>query len=197
MKDRVFLYFVKSPEPGRVKTRLAREVGPQRAAEIYRELAEKNLTTLAALSKTIYSVAIAFDPPEAEERIKAWLPDQDEYLPQRGDDLGKRLAQAFDKVFERGARGVLALGSDTLGLEKSLLEEAGRALDSSDVALGPTEDGGYYLIGLRRPEPRLFEEIPWSTSAVFEKTLERIRREKLSYTVLRKLSDLDEGKEER
>ena len=186
------LFFVKYPEPGRVKTRLAREVGEEEAARIYRSLVESNLKELRALNGPA-QVVIAFDPPEAEEKVRSWLPGFDAYLPQVEGGLTERLSAGFQTAFNEGAAKVLALGSDTIGLKAGHVTKAFEALERYDVVLGPAKDGGYYLIGLSQPEPALFEKIPWSTSQVLSTTLSRAKERGLSFFLLEELEDLDES----
>jgi len=186
------LYFVKYPEPGKVKTRLAKTVGFEEAARRYRDLAEMNLKNLNSLTSQHVSIIITFDPPESESRMRSWLSDRYSYLPQSGPELGSRLRNAFQEMFQKGARKVLAIGSDTLGLEAKVVEEAFRELDSHDVVLGPAKDGGYYLIGLSRYEPELFQGIPWSSSSVLSTTLFIIQKKRLIFHLLKEMEDLDE-----
>ena len=186
------LYFVKYPEPGKVKTRLAKTLGDEEATRVYRNLVETNLKAIRPLISSGIDITITFDPPDAAEKMKQWLSDDYDYLPQSGDGLGERLTKAFGNLFERKVRRVLAVGSDTLGLEANLILKACDSLEHFDVVLGPAEDGGYYLIGLSQPEPILFQDIPWSTSAVFDSTLNRIKQKGLSFYVLPELQDLDD-----
>jgi hypothetical protein len=188
----VLLYFVKYPEPGRVKTRLAQAVGDAEAARLYREVVESNLSELGTLPPESVSLVVTFDPPEREKEVRAWLSNDHLYFPQKKGELGERLGWAFEALFGHGAKKVLAVGSDTIGLRASLIEEACEALNRSDLVLGPAKDGGYYLIGLSRPEPRLFENIPWSTPEVFNRTVACAKACELSYTLLEELEDLDQ-----
>lgn len=186
------ILFVKYPEPGRVKTRLARTVGDAEAARMYASVAEQNCRVLKSLAGRGGSVTVAFHPPEAEKSVKRWLGPHFSYLAQRGEGLDERLTHAFLTMFRQGSSKVLALGSDTLGLAASDIERAWEALDRADVVIGPAKDGGYYLIGMARCHAALFENIPWSTPQVFEKTVTRARATGLSIILLRELSDLDE-----
>lgn len=184
------LYFVKYPEPGKVKTRLARTLGNEAAAEAYRLLAEHNYRIIRKLEGI--ETVVVFDPPEKESLIRSWLP-ADHYLAQCAGALGERLIHAFSRIFHNSGSAAAALGSDTLGLTPEITAEAFDKLKSFDTVLGPARDGGYYLIGLRTSRPDLFADMPWSTSAVFDITLRRIRKMKLSFYVLDELEDLDEA----
>lgn len=188
----VLLLFVRYPEAGRVKTRLAKSVGPQEAARIYQKLAETNLKAIHPLTRQGVEIVIFFDPPEREEAVKHWLQGPYQYVSQGEGGLGERITHGFEKSFLRGMKKVVILGSDTLNLRTEILQQAYEALTSSDLVLGPAKDGGYYLIGLRRPEPRLFQDIPWSTSRVLALTRLRAEELGLSYTLLEELEDLDE-----
>lgn len=187
------LYFVKYPEAGRVKTRLARTVGPERAADLYRRCAEDNFRILALMEDAATRVMVVYDPPTAEAEIRSWLSHSAGYLAQEGPTLTERLANAFDAAFREGADSALALGSDTLGLDKHILQTAFRRLREADVVVGPARDGGYYLIGLSKPMPWIFEGIPWSTSRVLAAALERARQRHLTYHLLPVLDDLDQA----
>lgn len=200
MEDKQILYFVKYPEPGKVKTRLARHVGAQKAAELYQALVEENLSTLARVCEP-FRLAVVFDPPEKEAEVREWLkPFQiRDFFPQKGTGLGERLVHAFQFAFQRNPKKsppqrVLALGSDTLGLTPQIITEGFEALESNDCVIGPAEDGGYYLIGLAFEEGDIFSNIPWSTSGVYQSTIQYLEREQLSYHRLPLLEDLDEVK---
>ena len=202
------LYFVKYPEPGKVKTRLAKGVGASEAAEIYRGLAEANLKELNSIIPHTTQLIVAFDPPEKKAEIEKWLSSLYEYVSQQGEDLGTRLQNAFKVAFKKGYEQVIALGSDTLGLKADLVTKAFDALERYDVVVGPAYDGGYYLIGMATPSPlssppkrgrgrgegvlSIFKNIPWSSPHVFEATLNKLIEKNLSYYLLEKLDDLDE-----
>lgn len=194
MSPNALVYFVKYPEPGMVKTRLAKVVGDLRAAQVYRELTETNLGILNSLPPDFVKVVIAFDPFKNEEAIRSWLPGPYEYVAQKGSELGMRLQNAFQFAFEKGSKKVMALGSDTLGLKPDLIVKGFEALEFYDVAIGPAYDGGYYLIGTNREQPSIFKNIPWSSPHVFESTLNKLIEKDLSYYLLQKLDDLDEAK---
>jgi len=185
------LYFVKYPEPGKVKTRLAKTMGNEAAARTYQLLAEHNFKAVESLDGI--DTVVAFDPPDKEPFIREWLLPAAHYLPQCGDGLGDRLIHAFDWALQKPGSAAAALGSDTLCLTPEIILDAFDKLETFDTVLGPAEDGGYYLIGLRAPQPELFIDIPWSTPAVFELTLKRIREKKLSCFILEELEDLDEA----
>jgi uncharacterized protein len=162
---------VKHPTPGAVKTRLAASIGPEAAAGLYRSLAEHVIeATTPAVGE--YERLVFFDPPESLAQTRAWLPGV-RLLAQRGADLGARMADAFARAFARGASRVAIVGTDALSLSRETVTEALCALDGADVVIGPTTDGGYYLLALREPRPELFAGIAWSTPAVAAQTRSR------------------------
>jgi rSAM/selenodomain-associated transferase 1 len=110
---------------------------------------------------------------------------------QVGDDLGTRMAAAFKRALDSPYRSAVVIGTDIPGITSTFLKMAGKNLEDYDVVLGPTVDGGYYLIGLRTPMPELFEDIPWSTNRVFALTELKIREMGLKLKVLPMLRDLD------
>lgn len=186
--DRTVLVFAKNPEPGRVKTRLAAEIGEEEAARLYRRLGRRVVDQLRGGD---YRLVVCYDPPGAGEEIVHWLDGEElDLRPQAEGELGVRLEAAFGDAF-RESRRVCVVGTDAPGVDRSLVEEAFRALDTADVVLGPAEDGGYYLMALSQPAPALFREIPWSTSAVLETTEARAREAGLTVARLRTLSDVD------
>ena len=143
----VLLFFVKYPEPGKVKTRLGKTIGFSEAAEIYKNLVEKTLSVIAPEPGDSYQIFLYFDPPEKESLIQEWLGSCSQTLAQVSGDLTDRLKFGFQKVFDQGASEVLAIGSDTVGLSREGIRTAFETLKKTDVVLGPSEDGGYYLIG--------------------------------------------------
>ena len=172
-----------------MKTRLASSVGDQAASELYRACIALTLERLEALrdDATLY-----VDPPEALEATRAWLGEAWTIRPQQGTTLGDRLQHANDEIFGNGARYVVTIGTDSPWLSAEDIEEAFNALRISDVVLGPTEDGGYYLIGLSHPAPALFEGIAWSTSEVYEQTVAKARTLGLQVHPLRRGYDIDQ-----
>ena len=194
-KKSVVLYFVKDPVPGKVKTRLAKSIGPEAAANHYQDLAYHNYQQILTLEKNNVDVWVTYDPPESLDSIKEWLKDSSHYIAQKGVTLEERLIQSFEDAFKGGASQVFALGSDTLNLEPSWILEGVKALENHDVVLGPAEDGGYYLIGCKKLNQDIFREINWSTAFVLKQTVRKIEKNKLSYYLLPVTSDLDEASE--
>jgi rSAM/selenodomain-associated transferase 1 len=180
---------VKLPRPGAVKTRLAAEIGPDAAADLYRALAEHVLEETTPLAGE-YERLVFFDPPEAAEPMRAWLPGL-RLLAQAGGDLGARMSDAFARAFARGASRVAVVGTDAPGVSRETVSEALLALDAADVVVGPAEDGGYYLLALRQAWPELLSGIAWSTPRVAAQTRARAATLQLRVHELPALRDVD------
>jgi uncharacterized protein len=192
MKRNALIIFLKYPAPGKVKNRLALHLGEKRAAEIYRQLAETvvaNVTPQA--SEHDYDINLSFAPESAEQQIKAWFPRHNLFFPQQGSDLGERMSNAFLHAFAAGYTKVLLIGSDCPDISRAIVNRGVLLLDTQDIVLGPAHDGGYYLIGLRRPEPELFLNIEWGTGRVLQQTLDTIERSGLTVGRLPQLHDID------
>jgi hypothetical protein len=183
------IVFVKAPRPGAVKTRLVPALGPENAATFYRLLAEEEVRRTTPQPGE-YDRLFFYAPAAARSEMEAWLGSR-AWFPQEGADLGARMAGAFEIAFRRGARRAAVIGTDAPGMSREIVVEALAALDDHDVALGPTHDGGYYLLALKRPRGELFEGIAWSTPGVLPATLNKARGLNLSVYVLSRLTDID------
>jgi rSAM/selenodomain-associated transferase 1 len=185
----VLVIFARAPQPGQVKTRIAAELGSLEALEIYRTLAAQ--TIAAARSGTNYCVTVAYSPRDAEGVMRDWLGASLSLRPQRDGDLDARMAATIDDEFARGAHRVVVIGTDCPGLTSTHIENAFARLEKWDVVLGPATDGGYYLIGMTRPLPELFEDVPWSSPETLRVTVERARQRELRISLLEELADID------
>lgn len=181
--------FAKAPLPGHAKTRLGQEVGMVQAASIYETVLRSQLRKLRGPLpewRRILFVADEADRAWFEERTTEW-----ELQIQVSGDLGARLSAAFEAGFSSGAERVIVIGSDVPDLTTGHLIEAERSLADHDLVLGPSLDGGYYLIGQRPPGHDLFSGIPWSTSSVLALTIERANTLALRTRLLAALRDID------
>ena len=183
---------LKAPRPGQVKTRLASSIGAERATRVYRALVEHQLAQIPAS----WRIAIHFAPVDAEAEMRRWLeklsPRGTNFMPQPDGDLGVRLISAMDHGFAADADLVFFLGGDCPGITCSYLEEAEAALAKTEMVIAGALDGGYVLLGLRKPMAAVFEAIPWSSDAVFAATLGQARAAGLSYHCLSPLEDIDD-----
>lgn len=177
------------PEPGKVKTRLAADIGKEKAAQVYKEMAE---TVIGNASRSGgYRTVIFFDPPERKNDFKKWIGNNHMLLPQEGQSLGERMGKAFDKVFSFGAERAVIIGTDCVEISDELVSQAFDALETVDVVLGPAEDGGYYLLGLKKPIHEIFNKINWGTNLVLNQTLGKVRKKGLKFQLLKMLKDID------
>ncbi|NUP90414.1 MAG: TIGR04282 family arsenosugar biosynthesis glycosyltransferase [Candidatus Sumerlaeia bacterium] len=189
----LLLVFVRLPVPGEVKTRLAKRLGPVAAAEAYRAFAEWVFTNTVSPAPGVWRRWACFTPRTGLKALQTWLRPFpiDHFLPQAPGDLGTRLMAATGGAFHARASKVVVIGTDCVDVTQNLVGEAFEALDESDVVLGPSHDGGYYLLGLRGLTPKLFQRIPWSTDQVLAATRERAKELGLSVQSLPALHDID------
>ncbi|MFO0902307.1 MAG: TIGR04283 family arsenosugar biosynthesis glycosyltransferase [Pirellulales bacterium] len=185
------LVFTRYPEPGRTKTRLIPALGPAGAADLHAALASKALRAVDELApRRPVDLEVQFaggDAAAMGERFGAAR----RYAPQQGESLGERLERAIAESFRSGARRVVVIGVDCPDLDAGRLQMAFESLDDADVVLGPALDGGYYLIGLTRPQPELFQGIDWGTDQVLRQTLAQAARRSLHVQQLPPLGDVD------
>jgi hypothetical protein len=181
------IVFVKAPRRGFVKTRIAAALGDDAALACYETLVRRVLGNLASLAR----VELRYTPDDAVGEVRAWRREGWTLASQGAGELGARLERAFGDHFAGGARRVVILGSDCPEADAADVRDAWRALCDHDLVLGPAVDGGYWLIGLTRPQPALFADIPWSTARVGRITLERARELGLRTARLRWLADVD------
>lgn len=179
------IIFIRNPEPGKVKTRLAASVGDEKALEIYKALLGHTRETVLELKADRLLFYADVVNPDDE-----WDNSLFSKRVQVGEELGTRMLHAFLTALETHEKAVLA-GSDIPQINARILEEAFKQLEHHPFVIGPALDGGYYLLGMRSPAPELFENMEWSTPHVFEQTIERIKRMGKSWYELPVLSDVD------
>jgi rSAM/selenodomain-associated transferase 1 len=182
----VVAVFLKAPRPGTVKTRLAADVGERQALRLYRVMAGR---ALDAVRRTGFEATVWYAPADAGAEMRQWLGEGWDLRSQASGDLGARLAAA-EQAVTRG-RGWLAIGADCPRLDAELLRVAAAVVARGEIALGPTEDGGYYLVGGTTPLPPIFDAIPWSTGGVVEATRARLRAAGATWRELPLLRDVD------
>jgi len=189
-REAAIALFAKAPVPGFVKTRLVPPLTHEDAARIARASLEDTARFLVPEVPASWTLFLDGDPDPGLRGLaeETGLP----ILPQRGATLGERLKAAFRELRARGASRVLAIGSDAPTLDPRRIHEAIESLEICDVALGPTEDGGYYLIGTSGEHEQIFDGIPWGSDATAAVTLERARGLKLEVRLLQPWYDLDD-----
>ena len=190
LKEVAVAIMAKAPRPGTVKTRLCPPLGATEAAALYRCFLLDKIATVGALVDT--RPVIAYTPDDARVEFDVLAPGF-ALVPQHGPDLGARLHATLASLLAAGHAGAIAVDSDTPTLPRGFLQQAVDCLTrpGADVVLGPTEDGGYYLIGVRAPHRELFEKMPWSTPEVLEITRRRAAAAGLRALCLSSWFDVD------
>ena len=188
---RRLIVFTRYPQPGKTKTRLIPALGAAGAADLHRQMVEQTLIQVQRLQAELtLSVEIWF-AGAATPQMQDWLGETWIYQAQREGDLGERLIAANHAAFESGMQQVITIGTDCPGLTAELMQQAFGLLEQQDLVLGPAQDGGYYLVGLRRDCPALFRNITWSTERVLQQTVEVATGLDLSIGYLKTLADVD------
>lgn len=181
------IIFVKNEEAGKTKTRLAASIGDERALEVYQKLLGwtfEQTCNLNVAKEVWYSRFIPENDIWEEGHYKKRL--------QIGYGLGKRMSHAFKESFkEEQFEKVVIIGSDCAELTSEIVRQAFQELENHEFVIGPAEDGGYYLLGMREFYPEVFEEIKWSTDSVFEETAEKFRKVGATFATLKTLNDVD------
>jgi len=183
------LLFLRHPERGGVKSRLAKDLDDDLVFSLYDHFVLDLLTTL---EKGRYSLRICFHPPESERKVRDWLGESYTYMPQHGQDLGDRMKNAFMEAFKSGESKVVLIGSDVPDITTEIVDIAFE-LDPYDAVMGPAQDGGYYLIGFKHDTflPDIFEGIKWGNSTVFADTMHILKANDYQVNILPEWRDVD------
>jgi rSAM/selenodomain-associated transferase 1 len=186
----LLIVFTKYPIPGKAKTRLIPAIGREKAAELHRLMTERTICTAGLLAaREAVSLKIFFEGGNLEA-MRAWLGKRD-FKRQVSGDLGKKMLAAFEQGFSGKAQKIVIIGTDCPALTPALLRAAFLNLKTNDLVLGPAEDGGYYLIGLRKRAAFLFQDISWGSKEVFSQTQTKAAEYDLSLATLETLRDID------
>ena len=179
----LLIVFVKNIILGKVKTRLAQTIGNTSAFSIYRELfsiTEQESQKVDVCRHIYFSNAII---PSSWKYDKKFI--------QKGNDLGEKMKNAFQQGFKAGYRNIILIGSDLPDISKEIIESGFDKLQSNDVVFGPSDDGGYYLVGLSKMNPSIFDDKPWSQSSLLDVTLQELSEQETSVSLLTPLNDID------
>ena len=190
LDDRCLLFFIKNPEKGKVKTRLASAIGDKTAVKLYKRFL---LEMVFTLNRGTFLFYLCYSPENSLSELKHWLGDHYLYMSQGGENLGEKMKNGFVEAFSMSFKRVVLIGSDIPDLPLEFIEEAFTSLREKDVVIGPSFDGGYYIIGFKDKtfSPLVFDGIHWSTESVFEKTLKGLKQEGLTVHTLQPLRDID------
>ena len=185
--DRLLVIMAKAPRPGAVKTRLAYSLSPEAVADFYRCLLDDTL----ALARSLSDVEVAIMCPDSDVNELAQLGNQASVVAQKGEGLAAGLTSVFECFAEGDQRRTIAFNSDSPHLPRSILEDAFETLAARDLVVGPTHDGGYYLVGAKASHPTLFANDGMGTSSALERLLSRARILELSVGVAAPFYDID------
>ncbi|MDG1277213.1 MAG: TIGR04282 family arsenosugar biosynthesis glycosyltransferase [Algoriphagus sp.] len=186
MNKNALIIFQKNEIPGKVKTRLAASIGDESALKIYRILIQH---THSILKEIVADQFIFYSDFIPEIRIESGRIVHERI--QTGKDLGERMRNAFETVFSEGYDHVVIIGTDCVDLKPAHIQKAFKKLSQNDAVLGPALDGGYYLLGLKKLIPEIFEEIDWSTNQVLNQTKSKLQELNFSIGIIDTLSDID------
>lgn len=184
MKTNALLIFTRNPELGKVKTRLAKTIGDENALKVYKDLL---LHTMKVTQNLDCNKFVFYD--KKIENDDLWTDILYEKRIQSGADLGTRMQNAFQHIFELGYKNCIIVGSDLLDLHDYHINEAFSKLQFNDAVIGPAEDGGYYLLGLKKVMPFLFKNKNWGSSTVLSDTLKDLENYEIEFTEI--LNDID------
>lgn len=184
------LFFVKYPVRGKVKTRLSAQFGKEVVTVLYKNFVLDMLSTIRRLNVPF---RIYFEPESAGNDMKQWLGEQYTYSAQEGSNLGEKMKNALANTFEENYSRTILIGSDLPDLPAAFLSEALQSLESNHAVLGPSTDGGYYLIGFSKANflPEAFDDISWSTESVFQQTIDVLGRHSKKVHILPQWFDVD------
>lgn len=184
MKTNALIIFTRNPQLGKVKTRLAKTIGNEKALEVYKELLFHTMTVTKSIDCDKY---VFYD--NRIERNDIWTANIFEKKVQFGVDLGAKMQNAFQELFHLGYKNCIIVGSDLFDLRAKHIIEAFNKLERNEAVIGPAEDGGYYLLGLKKVIPSIFENKDWGTSTVLSETLKDLENYNIDF--LETLNDID------
>ncbi|SMG33737.1 hypothetical protein SAMN05661096_02156 [Marivirga sericea] len=187
-KKRLLIIFVKNPELGKCKTRLAATIGDEKALTFYKNMLQstKEIAEKVEADKAIYYSSFI-------DEDDLW-PNQAPFykrLQNQDPDLGAKMQSAFSEAFDTGYESVCVIGSDCYALDEKVIAEAFKTLESKGAVLGPSNDGGYYLLGMNQLYTQLFEQKEWSTESVAPDTIQDFKSLNVKYYLLEQLTDID------
>jgi uncharacterized protein len=187
----MLIIFTRYPTPGKTKTRLIPALGAAGAAKLHRQMTEQTVAKARELRQQLsIEIAVHYDGAERQQMVD-WLGEDLIYQPQGEGDLGLRMARSISTACQSGEDRVVLIGTDCPSITTELLAQAFKDLQTRDLVLGAAVDGGYYLIGMCRPQPELFSGIEWSTERVFQQTIEIATKLQRSIALAPKLADID------
>lgn len=183
------IVFLRYPEKGKVKTRLAERTSKGYARSVYKICSEnlfKEINSLRNFNRYVF-----YSEEKDKDKVIKWTKNKFLFFAQHGKDLGERMNKAFEFVFSQDNQKAIIIGTDIPDLSREIISEAEKELDKNDIVIGPSHDGGYYLLGMKKVHSILFEEIEWSSESVFNSTIEKALSLSLVVKELQMLRDID------
>ena len=184
MSKNALIVFTRNPELGKCKTRLAKAIGDKNALDVYRYLLQHTANVTLKVDASCY---VFYSETISQNDI--WESNHIHKKLQNGNNLGERMQNAFDELFRLNHDKVIIIGSDLLDLNSKIIENAFNQLDTNDVCIGPAEDGGYYLLGMKKSHPTVFDIKDWGTETVYKQTISKLIKN--TVYVLETLNDID------
>ncbi len=172
----LLMVFAKSPIKGEVKTRLGKEIGFEKSHWAYLQLLKK---TAENISNNNQDIIVFHSKPN--KKMESIFDNAKNFLVQNGSDLGDKMLSAFQWAFNEKYKNVILIGTDLWNISESMVIRARNVLKNKDFVIGPTYDGGYYLIGMKKIKKKIFQNIPWSTNRVLEETLKKIKNDSVYF----------------
>jgi uncharacterized protein len=185
------IIFAKYPEEGKVKTRLAKSFGYEFAAGFYRAMTDHLLNVCRTLPEQDFSLDLFYNDLTKTEQINKINGNRFVIHLQEGNNLGEKMKNAFHLQFKKGFKKIVIIGTDCPEINADILLKSFEELSNSDIVIGPSSDGGYYLLGMKMQHPFLFEGIEWSSDRVLSETLVKIKEKNLILFQLPELNDID------
>ena len=172
----LLMVFAKSPIKGEVKTRLGNEIGSEKSHWVDLQLLKK---TAENISNKNQDIIVFHSKPN--KKMESIFDNAKNFLVQNGSDLGDKMLSAFQWAFNEKYKNVILIGTDQWNISESMVIRARNVLENKDFVIGPTYDGGYYLIGMKKIKKKIFQNIPWSTNRVLEETLKKIKNDSVYF----------------
>lgn len=186
------IIFAKQPVPGKVKTRLAADLGNDFAVGFYKKCALHIFNEVSELHNFGIDCYLFYGVDDDESEIKVWVDKNFVFKPQAEGDLGNKMKCAFQNVFMNGKNKVIIVGTDIPDITAEILLNAFEILNENDIVISPSHDGGYNFLGMNNFYPELFENIKWSTSEVLQKTISKIEGLGLNLEIAESFLDIDD-----
>jgi len=191
-EQNALIIFARYPVLGKVKTRLATSFGEEFALGFYKECSRHLFADVVQNQNDFITPFLFCSEKDELNKMKNWAGSGFEFHYQEGSDLGERMSNAFKKAFALGAKKSIIIGTDVPDISKDLITRSFGLLDEEDFVVGPSTDGGYYLLGMKKLNNNLFTGINWSTETVLDQTINRITNDNFSFAKLEQLLDIDD-----